>query len=609
MTPSTPIAFSRRGVARTADLADYIDGAVEEEARAAEYRWIKQVRLARVDDVSFRERFRLRGDSLWWFAELYLHKQQVILGLHRTIAALERLIAAEAPEHLSFPSRDRVLLAVGPAVARRHRLTAASRQPATTALALARMDVRSTGFHAAARLSRIRRREMPAAAPGSVVAFVHRAFWRPGADAGQGEGYIGPVLQALEHQASGREVRYVSVGPAANFQARRWWHPLGGPPTHAAVPVEAYAPAGALRGATAIWGGRHAWRRAMWASQDLRDLAEIGGVDCWPLVREELAGVALLQFPWSARAMDEAGAALDRLRPAAVVTYAEAGGWGRAIVLESRRRGIPSAGLQHGFIYRHWLNYRHEPDEMRPDPQRPEDAGFPRPTRTLLYDGFAAEHLTEAGRFPPESLAVTGSPRLDAMATTVRALSADAVDGARTAAGAGTGERLLLVVAKAREAGAALPALLDAAAEVPGVHVAIKTHPAETPGAYAAATAGRHHVTVLPADTPLAPLLAAAGAVATVNSTVALDAAVLGIPALVIGLPNNLTPFVEAGALAGTDPATLSSDIRQILYDEEFRRTLGAARRGVLARHRMTSDGDAAGRTAAAVLRLVDGEG
>ena len=62
--------------------------------------------------------------------------------------------------------------------------------------------------------------------------------------------------------------------------------------------------------------------------------------------------------------MDEAAAALDALQPRAAVTYAEAGGWGRALVLECRRRNIPTAGLQHGFIYRHWLNYLHEPDEM-----------------------------------------------------------------------------------------------------------------------------------------------------------------------------------------------------------------------------------------------------
>ena len=67
--------------------------------------------------------------------------------------------------------------------------------------------------------------------------------------------------------------------------------------------------------------------------------------------------------------MDEAGAALDALRPRVALTYAEAGGWGRALMLECRRRGIPSVGLQHGFIYRHWLNYLHEPDEMAPDPR------------------------------------------------------------------------------------------------------------------------------------------------------------------------------------------------------------------------------------------------
>jgi hypothetical protein len=182
------------------------------------------------------------------------------------------------------------------------------------------------------------------------------------------------------------------------------------------VPIEAYAPSAALEPSAAIWRDRHDMRRALWASEAIRRHAVIEGVDCWPIVREELAGVALLQWPWSARAMDEAGAALDRLRPGAALTYAEAGGWGRALMLECRRRGIPSAGLQHGFIYRHWLNYLHEPDEMAADPGHGQDTGFPRPTLTLLFDSYAAAHLEREGRFPADSLAVTGSPRLDALA-------------------------------------------------------------------------------------------------------------------------------------------------------------------------------------------------
>jgi len=104
--------------------------------------------------------------------------------------------------------------------------------------------------------------------------------------------------------------------------------------------------------------------------------------------------------------MDEAGAALDYLQPSAVLTYAEAGGWGRAIMLEARRRGITTIGAQHGFIYRHWLNYLHEPDEMAPSSGNASDAGFPRPTSTLLFDGFAEEHLRRNGHFPEGSVLI-----------------------------------------------------------------------------------------------------------------------------------------------------------------------------------------------------------
>ncbi len=290
------------------------------------------------------------------------------------------------------------------------------------------------------------------------------------------------MLTALERRFGQGAVTYVSVGPASNFRARRWWHPFRGAPAPGAVqPVEAYAPLANLKASRRVWRERHQTRRALWASADLRARAIVRGCDCWPVVREELAGIALLQWPWSARAMDEAAAALDACRPRVVVTYAEAGGWGRAIVLESRRRGIPTAGLQHGFIYRHWLNYLHEPDEIAADVEQPEDRGFPAPTLTLLFDAYAARHLAEHGRFPADSLAVTGSPRLDALASEVARLTPAEIDQARAAAGAGA-RTLVLVTTKHREAHGVLAPLLDAAAALPDVHVAIKAHPAETPG-------------------------------------------------------------------------------------------------------------------------------
>ncbi len=237
--------------------------------------------------------------------------------------------------------------------------------------------------------------------------------------------------------------------------------------------------------------------------------------------------------------------------------------------------------------------------------RRPEDAGFPRPALTLLFDDYARGHLEQHGRFPPASLAVTGSPRLDALVAAARSATDGDIASARRAAGAADSAALVVFVAKYKEARHVLPPLAEAVAAMPGVQLAIKTHPAETPDAYEAVAGGRPNIRVLPASAPLAPLLRASRAVVTMNSTVALDAAVLGIPALVIGLPNNLSPFVEAGIMAGAaSPGEIAPALSRILYDEGFRRQLEGERSAYLARFGMGSDGRAADRAADAVIGL-----
>ena len=241
----------------------------------------------------------------------------------------------------------------------------------------------------------------------------------------------------------------------------------------------------------------------------------------------------------------------------------------------------------------------------RPTPATPGMPDFPRPDVTVLFDEYAAQHLIGTGNFPPDSVVVSGSPRLDALVRSARAVDAAAIDGALASARASSGS-MLLVVAKYREAQRPLADFLEAADRFPDVRVAIKTHPAETPDVYGEIVGRRTNVVVLPASAPLAPLLLASRAIVTVNSTVALDAAVLGVPALVIGLPNNLSPFVDAGAMAGASTPQMEGALGQILYDEKFRQQLERARGLLLARFRILSDGGAAERSAEAVLKLVE---
>ena len=600
------VTFDAGSGPRTVPLASYLDAAAEEQAHDAEYAWIKALRHLPVDGAPFRSRFTVRGDSLWWFSEIYLHKQRAILDIFRTVLATEALIDREQPRSLHVASGSAIVRDLVPQIA-------AARQVATQARVgaaewekrLSRLRWRARALTLAAFASRLRPlRLAPARSPqpASIAAFVHRAFWRSGEEDGSAESYIGPVLSEIEALAGADGIRYVGIGPSTNFRARRWWDPIATGSGRAVVPVEQYAPWRALRDSRATWRAASRHFDVLTRSDALRDAARLHGIDAWPIVREELAGIAWLQWPWSVRAMDEAAAALDALRPRSVLTYAEAGGWGRALVLEARRRGIPSVGLQHGFIYRRWLNYLHEPDEMT---GVGADRGFPAPTLTLAFDDYAARHLREHGRFAANAVQVAGSPRLDALMRSLREVTPDAIAAARSAAGVPDGHALVLVTTKEREARHVLPALVAAAGSLPNVTLVIKPHPAETVEAYADVTAGRTAVRVVPAAAPLAPLMAASRAIVTVNSTLALDAAVAGIPALVVGLPNNLSPFVDAGALAGarhTDE--IGETLERILYHEGFRQQLASARSVFLRDHAIGSDGQSAARSAAAVLAL-----
>ena len=226
--PLDAIVLGRGPAARRVRLRDYLDPQLESAAIASEYAWIKRLRHLTVDEQPLRRRFSLRGDSLWWFAELYLHKQQAILGLFRTIAAIERLIERERPSEMSIDGGHRLLRGLAGQVA------AARGIPCRNApgfggsrVRLFRMDWRARGLTLAATASRARRKARAFGdQPQPVAAFVHRAFWRADASDGSAESYIGPVLAALEATPD-VAVQYVGVGPRENFRARRWWHALG----------------------------------------------------------------------------------------------------------------------------------------------------------------------------------------------------------------------------------------------------------------------------------------------------------------------------------------------------------------------------------------------
>jgi hypothetical protein len=607
------VIVSRNDSRREVALDGYLDAQAIEASERDANAWIKRLRHALVDGVPLRDRLTYRGDSLWWFVELYLHKQRTVVSAYRSIRALETLVARERPAQI-FADGTPLLRLLLPQVAERHRI-ATDEAGARFAFwdSRVRLIARSR-FHTIAALADRARPARARPAGNSrveVVAFVHSAFWRPQQDE---EGYVGPVLRAVEARLPPGGLALVGLGPRTNFRGRGWRHRLAefndpGARELPLRPIESLAGWRAIRPSMTIWRERRRVLRALSRSDDVRRAAIVEGYDIWPALRNDLLGVSHLQLPWSARSMDEAGAALDILGPRVVVTYAEAGGWGRALALEARRRHIPLVGLQHGFIYRHWLNYLHEPDEMESSPGNAADAGFPRPGLTLVYDGFARRHLTEAGHFPPAAVAVTGSPRLEAFAEAGRGLTTEDREGIREAAGARPGQKLVVLATKFTQIGAWFDALVDAIRAMPDAHLAVKCHPAETAAAYNAIAATATNVRVMPAGTDLGALVACADLIVTVNSTAALEAMAVEVPGLVLALPNNLSPFVECGALAGAArPGEIAALLGRLLYDQAARHTLAERRRAFIGRYGIVSEGGAAERAADAIVELMRSE-
>jgi hypothetical protein len=601
----------RGGTPRRVSLSSYLDPVRAEAAEGDANDWIKSLRHFVIEGRAFRDRFTYRGDSLWWFTELYLHKQRVITDIFRAVHALSGLVEAEEPRSVEVEHAGAIVRLLGPQLAKAEGIDWRNGDGRDRETDRPRLETAiSSRFHtASALLDRLRpgSRAREAGGTGKVAAFVHSAFWRT--DAGE-ESYIGPVLDAIWAEVGRDGVQLVGLGPRTNFRARLWRHRLAefrDPQARRLplTPVEAYASWRSIRPSMELWRERHANARALWNSADLRSAAVIHGCDAWPLVRHELTGISHLQFPWSARAMDEAGAALDVLQPSAVVTYAEAGGWGRALILEARRRGIPVVGVQHGFIYRHWLNYLHRPDEMQPSSSNPQDRGFPRPDLTLLHDRFAARHLLEAGAFPEETIEVTGSARLEAFYAAGQRLTDADRTRVRAEVGVREEQHLAVVAAKYTQIAEVFGALVAAVGRMPGVRLVVKCHPAETPAPYERVAAGVENVTIAPPGADLPRLVASADVVITVNSTAAIEAMVVDVPTLVLALPSNLSPFVDAGAMAGVPfGSDIEPALRAILYDGGHRDRLRSGRLAFLERYGIAPDGGASRRAAAAILRL-----
>jgi len=313
---------------RRVDLGAYLDNDASERAQET------RMPGSRANPAPARGRCavpqagsRCAATRLWWFAELYLHKEQAILHVMRDLAAFDALVARDRPLAIRYVDR-----ASSRASSRRPRRAQDSLRRTGMAGALvrrSRADGRpARGAAAGARLSRLRR----GAGARRVARDRRGSCTRPsGARTSRTAApslHSGRSSSTRDRRRGGRPSATVGIGARTNFRARRWWDSIVARDESAVMPIERFARRRPLAPSRRVYRRSASRpqepvgeRRASRARRDsrLRLLA---------VVRQQLGGIALLQFPWSARSMDERRRALGAIEPEVAVTYAEAGGLG-----------------------------------------------------------------------------------------------------------------------------------------------------------------------------------------------------------------------------------------------------------------------------------------
>ncbi|HYO44876.1 MAG TPA: hypothetical protein VES19_16885 [Candidatus Limnocylindrales bacterium] len=279
------------------------------------------------------------------------------------------------------------------------------------------------------------------------------------------------------------------------------------------------------------------------------------GLDLGPVLAEQVSADALRWFGPMHRTVARIGRLLRRLRPAGILMADEyhRQDWREAAAVA----GVPVAALQHGTINRHHRGYIHS---ARPP-------GLRLPDRTYVFGRWEHDRLVSDSVYREDEVVVAGSPRLDLFQPA--GVDREAV---RTELGIAPGDRLLVLsgtwgeIYRRFHYPVVLARLFDR--PLPGVHLVVKQHPAETDeGPYRAVIEGvaaargfaPPPITVVK-DVDLYRLLGAADAHLGIHSTVLTEAVFVGTPNLLAtGVRGgDLLDYVDSGVAL---PVTTGEDL------------------------------------------------
>jgi hypothetical protein len=577
--------------------------------------WTQKVGESRIDGQTLIDALRYDGSSLWWFGHtlLFASAKEAISKIEQT----QRILDTKSPAHVQVLGLGKVGKLIVQVCERNHIPCIQKASPEWPAQERFVDEFKILGGRLLLHVKEFRRRRLSQRSDkegmsrSPRILFLSPAVnWRSvwdheGMREEKKDVFMGSVMEEI--RGRGYDVVCVDVDYSLGgridtlrdkVQRSQWgWIPFERYINHDALARLKTNPNFERLGMTFV---------RLRESAEFKDALQYQSVPLWDFLesrfRRLLSGIHLLEY---ARILEGAREMIKTMKPSAIAMTYETGAYAKAVIVAAQEAGVPTLGIQHGFISPDSVEYVHR----RTAVTRFQD-GCPIPTKTAVGGTYTAQLLTELSSYPNESVVVTGHPRHDDLVFLKRHGLRHQKNEVLERLGLDASKKTIMIASGgfhskygwSREYDLEiLNSMLDMLSCHEDLQMVVRLHPREDGRIQAEIIRQRRGAAVI-ARGERNDLLWASDLFVTVNSSTALDAMILGKPVFMLNLVDENVPTIDLGdAATKCKIEDLRTHIEGAIYNAGAVTPRSVVEKQ-LEKHANTVDGNASNR----VARLLD---
>jgi len=349
--------------------------------------------------------------------------------------------------------------------------------------------------------------------------------------------------------------------------------------------------------------------RNVWKNVSKNDEKFIESLQKYPLT-SELSHYFNSIFGYVVKCIEMTKELIEEEEPDLILVRSEYGAFERALVVAGRLKKIPTLAIQHGSIGPVHKGYIYSKGSISAS-GKIETPYCPIPDKTAVYGRYCYNLLTKMSSYPPNSVAITGQPRYDILATADRFYNRKKFCSKLIL----DPDRKIVLVATENvpipEGKALLRSILRALKNFPEVQIVLKPHPRERGEWYKKVVEEENvGVVMLSKDSDTFEALYACDLFLTSFSTIITEAIILGKLGVTVHLSEreDPTPYYKDVTLRVYREEDLVPAIREALYNEKTREKIKKAGKKFVYQHAYKQDGRATERVADLIEEMIKGK-